>query len=306
MEQTLGKRGSGGDFILRVRNPLRPHHCKRGIPAALTRLRHPKDLCDALVKWREEGDRLIVCLDANEDIYKKSIGKVLTDPAGLAMKEVVGNYTGKKIGPTYFRGSKPIDGIWATSDVTIAAACVMPAGFGIGDHRMFIVDILTSSLIGHEPLKVHRPSARRLNTKLPGVVTKYNDKLEELVLTHRIIERMGAAHEQSATNEEAKQRLDAVDEEFKEYKKCAESGCRKIKSGTIPFSPESEIWIRRLRVYATLLSSHSGSRVSRGNLIRSARRASILRPFDRTEPEIRGRLKTCEEHCEYYKEHGQP
>ena len=29
------------------------------------------DLVAQLIKWREEGDRLVVCLDANEDIHKK-------------------------------------------------------------------------------------------------------------------------------------------------------------------------------------------------------------------------------------------
>ena len=222
------------------------------------------------------------------------------------MKEVVGTFTGKDIGPTFFRGSKPIDGVWATSEVTISAACVMPAGFGIGDHRLFVVDIHTSSLVGANPVRVLRSCARRLNTKLPGVVAKYNDKLEELVLEHRIIERMGEAHEHSSSNAEAKMKMDAVDNEFKEYKKSAEKGCRKIKSGSIPFSPESEIWIRRLQVYTTLLARTKGRQVNRGNLIRSARRAGILAPFDLTEQEIRGRLRTCEEHCDYYREHGLP
>jgi hypothetical protein len=52
-----------------------------------------------------------VCLDANEDIYKKSLGKSLTKQDGLNMSEVVRDFTGKKIGPTFIQGSKPIDGI---------------------------------------------------------------------------------------------------------------------------------------------------------------------------------------------------
>jgi hypothetical protein len=47
-----------------------------------------------LKKWREEGDRLVVCLDANEDIYKKLLGKSLTKSDGLRMSEVVGDFTG--------------------------------------------------------------------------------------------------------------------------------------------------------------------------------------------------------------------
>ena len=92
------------------------------------RTRFNKDLLAQLRKWREQGDRLIVCMDVNEDIYRKSIGKALTMSEDLQMIEAVGNYTGKKIGATFFRGTKPIDGVWVTSDVVIMGACVMPAG----------------------------------------------------------------------------------------------------------------------------------------------------------------------------------
>ena len=64
-----------------------------------------------LKEWRDAGDQLIVCMDTNKDIYKGSIGKALTDTTGLGMKEVVSNFTGQKIGATFFRGTKPIDGI---------------------------------------------------------------------------------------------------------------------------------------------------------------------------------------------------
>ena len=43
----------------------------------------------------------------------------------------------------------------------------MPAGYGIGDHCLFVLDFLTSSLIGHEPPKIVRAAARRLNTNIP-------------------------------------------------------------------------------------------------------------------------------------------
>ena len=42
-------------------------------------------------------------MDANEHIYRKGLGKMLTDSEGLDMVEVVGGFTGKKIGATYSR-----------------------------------------------------------------------------------------------------------------------------------------------------------------------------------------------------------
>jgi hypothetical protein len=74
-------------------------------------MRFREDLVVQLQRWRDEGDRLIVCLDTNEHIYKKSLGRTLTDIDSLAMKEVVGDFTGKPVGATYFRGSTPIDGV---------------------------------------------------------------------------------------------------------------------------------------------------------------------------------------------------
>ena len=84
------------------------------------------------------------------------------------MIEAMGNYTGQQLGATFFRGSKPIDGVWVTSDVQVTGACVMPAGYGIGDHRLFVVDFLTSSLVGMSPPKIVRAAARRLNNKIPS------------------------------------------------------------------------------------------------------------------------------------------
>ncbi len=164
------------------------------------RVKFRQDLVAQLTQWREQGDRLVVCLDANENIYKKSLGKTLTCTDGLAMREVVGTYTGTKLGATYFRGSKPINGVWATSDITVTSACMMPVGFGIGDHRLFVIDLLTASLIGNTPTRIIRPGARRLTTKLPGIVHAYTERLEKLVLKHRIIERMGDAHKRSPSN----------------------------------------------------------------------------------------------------------
>jgi hypothetical protein len=115
------------------------------------RKRFHNNLLKQLNKWCQEGDRLIVCMDANKDIYKKSIGKSLTSREELNMVEVVGEFTGRQIGATFFRGLKPIDGIWATPDLVVTHACVMPAGFGVGSHRMFVADFQEESLIGKAP-----------------------------------------------------------------------------------------------------------------------------------------------------------
>lgn len=268
------------------------------------RVRFREDLVDVLTRWREEGNRLIVCLDANENIYRKSLGKALTNADGLNMQEVVGKFTGKQVGPTYFRGRSPIDGVWATSDVSITGACIMPAGYGIGDHRMFIIDIRTESLIGLQPQCIVRPKARRLNTKIPSAALAYQERFERSLLRHRIIERIGRAHEDSKDNEEAAARLNAIDAEAGQYMLSAEKRSRKIKSGRIPFSPESALWIRRCQVYRSILRYHEGKIRNRGNLKRTARRCGIENTLLLSLEEIDARLQVCREKCEYFRNQG--
>jgi hypothetical protein len=134
--------------------------------------RFKDDLILQLTKWRKEGDWLIVCMDANKNIYRRAIGCTLTDQEGLTMVEVVGEFTGKKIGPTLFRGSTPINGVWATADVVVTHPCVMPAGYKVGDHRMFMVDFKEASFIGEECFCVKQFASRRLNSKVSEAATR--------------------------------------------------------------------------------------------------------------------------------------
>jgi hypothetical protein len=60
------------------------------------------NLIAQLKRWRDDRDHLVICLDTNENIYRKSIGRSLTDLDGLNMSEVVGDFTGRKLGPAFF------------------------------------------------------------------------------------------------------------------------------------------------------------------------------------------------------------
>ena len=214
-----------------------------------------EDLIALLTKWREGGDRIIVCLDANENIYSKRIGKALTEVDGLAMKEVVGEYTGEKLGATHFRGSQPIDGVWATSDIEVVNACVMPVGYGLGDHRCFVVDFTLSSIVGRSLVRVKKLKARKLNTKLPQVAEKYNKLLEANLRRHNVDEDHRTAYF-AKTKEEAHAAISSSEEKSKQYMAHAESHCRKIKSGRIPFSEEAAIWssvVRHIERYLAIM-----------------------------------------------------
>ena len=163
-------------------------------------------------------------MDANSDIYCKELGQALTSSEGLNMSEVVGDFTGLAVGPTFFRGSKLIDGVWATKDIQVVNACVMPAGFGVGDHRMFVVDFRQQSLVGASPPRVVRVAARRLNTKIPHVAERYVNKLEELLLRHRLNSRLVAAEASCQSKELVRWKINKIDQESNQYMSTAFRG----------------------------------------------------------------------------------
>ncbi len=220
-----------------------------------------------------------MCLNTNKHIYRKAMGKSLTNIEGLAMKEVVGEFTGKKIGTMFFGGSKPIDGVWAASDITVCNAAIMPAGYGIGDHRLFVIDFASKDDVGTSPPKIVRPASRRLNTKLPRVAADYSRLLEEKIIEHQLIECVGIAHVSSRSRRSFARCLNHLDKELGDYMRYAEKHCQKIKSGRIPFSPQASLWIRRTQVYRSLLKYHAGKIRNQGNLNRTARRCNIPDAF---------------------------
>jgi hypothetical protein len=100
-----------------------------------------KQLTKQITEWHMGGDRIILFMDHNEHVINGPLGKALADKDGPDLREAIMHHTGSSPGVTFFRGLKPIDSLWTSSDLNISNACVMPFGYGIGDHRAFILDI---------------------------------------------------------------------------------------------------------------------------------------------------------------------
>ncbi len=268
------------------------------------RQRFCKDLLRQTKQYRAAGKHLVLCLDANENIYRAELGRHLTDLPGLGKKEVVGGFMDRRLGATFFRGSEPIDAIWATSDLKVAHACIMPVGYRVGDHCLFVVDFSAASMIGTCPPKIICPALRRLNTKIPKCVLRYNRALQKNILHHQLLDCMICMADSDGSKEAILAKLNQLDQEGEQYMKHAEKKCLQINLGQIPFSPEASLWICQCQVYHSLLRCHSGKIWNRGNLKRTARRCQIDGPFFLSVEELKLRLGICKQKCDYFRKHG--
>ena len=135
--------------------------------------------------------------------------------------------------------------VWASQELEVVGACVMPVGFGVGDHRMLVVDFRTRSMVGSLAPSVVRPASRRLNNKIESCRNNYVEILDANVQRHKLVEKTEAIEKSNLSRDSKRAELDKVDEEGKQYMRRAEKKCRRIRSGRIPFSPEASIWIKR-------------------------------------------------------------
>jgi hypothetical protein len=249
--------------------------------------------------WKD-GERLILCLDPNENIYCGKLGWRLTKLDSFGMKEIVGEFTAQQLGATHFFGSEPINGVWTTGNITMMNACVMPAGFGVGDHQLFVINFATTTLVGSGMTTVVHPALRRLNTKIHGCADRYNKSLCQNILRHRLLKRMVAAALSGASKSDLAQTLNKLDQEREVYMKHVERKCRWLKSGRIPFSPEALLWIHQCQVYRSLLRWHNGQLWNHGNSCRTARQCQINAPFQLTVEDIKLHMVICKEKCNYF------
>jgi hypothetical protein len=217
-----------------------------------------KHLLKQITEWQAGRDRIILFMDHNEHVINGPLGKALAEKDGPDLQEAIVHHTRTSPGATFFRGSKPIEGLWISSNLNVSNACVMPFGYGIGDHRAFILDIPIKSLIGEDPVKIACPVGRCLNSRIPRCSNAYIKSLEENIRRHRLLERLHDTHMGGYSAGERARRVMIIDEEGKAYIRHAKKICRKIKCCRIPFSPEASIWIQRVQVYHSLLQYHEG------------------------------------------------
>jgi hypothetical protein len=197
------------------------------IPAQKRKISLAPSFCFAIKQWQASGDRVILFMDHNEHVNNGPLGKELGDKEGLDLREAIVHYTGKSPGATFFRGLKPIDGMWISSDLDIRNACVMPFGYGVGNYQAFILNLLLKLLIGIDPVKIVQLVGRRLNSQLPKCSKSHIDSLKANIVKHCLLKWLFDVHTGLYSNEEQARRIIVKDEEGKAYMQCAEKICRK-------------------------------------------------------------------------------
>jgi hypothetical protein len=113
---------------------------------------------------------------------------------------------------------------------------VMPVGFGVGDHQLFVIDFKTTTLVGSGLHAIICSALRHLNTKIEGCAQRYNKILQWNILCHHLFEQMVSAASSIKSKEAVSAKLNMLELEGEAYMKHAEPSAQVRKDPILPGS----------------------------------------------------------------------
>jgi len=146
-----------------------------------------EQLIAQLVVWKTTDADIMLLGDFNENLYSGRIAKRLEQSDLNFSKQCLG-CTGTHIPPTFRDGIMLNDAVYATAGIECVNAYILPHKGGIGDHRCFILDFGSASVIGTRLQNIVRCAARRLHCKSLQLVQAYNHELDMTCSRHKMYE----------------------------------------------------------------------------------------------------------------------
>ena len=262
--------------------------------------RHPREsmlqeLCEAIKEWQEEGDRIILLMDANENVSNDHMTEIFD---ALGMKEVIldRHQESQDLQPTYHRGSEPIDGIFISNDIEVEAAGYLPFGESPSDHRGLWVKIKEESLFGYSMEKIPPITARRLTLDNPKVVTKWISIYKNFLMTHNLPQRIFTLQtqiEQGQWNEMLQLEYESIRVLRRQGIELADSKCRKLNMGEVPWSMTLQSARDNIELWNNVVSRKRGTKVSTRFISRLEKATNTPHSLQVTLQEATTRLKEC-------------
>jgi hypothetical protein len=197
--------GGGGKTtrIVSVYQPCQPSKMSRGDTVweqhrryfeSRGEVRNPRvmfltDLMSLLRRWKVAGEEILLLGDFNEDVYTGNIAKALSGDE-LRMTEMCKQATGCPLPPTHNQGAKPIDAIYGTPGIECTAVALLPSRVGVGDHRVFMIDLTSGSILGDVLPRVVPATGRLLNCAFDWIKNNYIKVLNQLTNRHHIFKKL--------------------------------------------------------------------------------------------------------------------
>jgi hypothetical protein len=106
-----------------------------------------EQLIAQLIVWKHTDLDIILLGDFNENVYTGRIAQCLALPDLMLSKQCL-QCMGMHVPPTFRDGTVPTDAIFATAGIECINAYILPHKGGVGSHRYFFLNFMSSFVIG--------------------------------------------------------------------------------------------------------------------------------------------------------------
>jgi hypothetical protein len=254
-----------------------------------------EQLSEAITKWMEDGEQIILGIDYNDALNGNSdLEKRLKE---IGVFNAIQTKHQRKTPPTRTPGTKTIDSIFCSQSLLSSKCGYMPFQLSY-DHRPTWMDIPYTLALGHELPPVIRPPMRRLQTTNKKSTDRYIKLFWEFIKSHQLAERAEALFNelpapetfgqmQCPFSEEQKKKYDRLDELRIQGALRAERHCRKLRTGTVDWTPQYQNLRATYDYWKKTVDQLSGKKVSKHLLQKLAKRANIRHEKDMTLAEAK-------------------
>ena len=171
------------------------------------------------------------------------------------MRELLLETHGTNAPNTYVDGVNPIDGIFGTRNIQILAGGYTDFTGGLqSDHRMIWIDIRTESVLGTDEIPLWKPLARRLKCNDPRLVDRFNQLRNVHATRHALWDKVAAvkpviANLTTIPSPSLTSVLEEIDTIRTNGILWADKHCRRLKMGNVPWSPDIQQCMDRIKYY---------------------------------------------------------
>ena len=251
-----------------------------------------EELGNEIRSWQEDGDSIIVMLDANDHV-DHSVGDTFHD---LGLKEAIIDRHHDRYGyqPTHQRGRHPIDGIFISDHLQVEAAGYLPFGESPSDHRGLWVKFKENHLFGFKMDKIDPPSARRFKLGDPRVENKWTSVYKKFLLDNEVIQKAYSI-QQAITlgnwNDDLAQQYEDLRVLRKTGIELADRQCRKLKMGEVPWSMTIQHARDEIELWLNVVTRKKGGRVDTKRVSRMEKKVGIFHSLQFSLQEASDRLR---------------
>lgn len=258
-------------------------------------------VCPRIQFWIDLKDYITQCKDANEQViimgdWNSKYDDVVKWMKAVGLKDIIVDRHQGSPPPTCERSrDHPIDAIFGPDSLTCWRGGYLSIDFLESDHRGLWCDIPMEFLLGYNMQHPAHAGARRLKTTDPRITHKYTKELHKLLTQENIYERLNTLHQSMQTTILPTDLIhfEELDAFITNAMTIAEKGCRKLRTGIVPWSPLYQQACDRVTYWTLLCLELQGKRVNVRKIRSLRKKLRITRDINITIAEAESKLKTA-------------